>query len=282
MKTLESFVKKQDYLLCVDSDGCAMDTMDVKHIECFGPCMIELYGLREHREEVQKVWNEVNLYRLTRGINRFPALVLVLKTLEERNICKIEKPYDALASWTENTNELSARSLEAEIEKGGEGAEQLKVALSWSLAVNRAIAALPETHGAYPGVEEALSAVSHSADIAVVSSANGGALEAEWTRTGLVEHIDALLGQEYGSKAHCIEKLAERGYDKNKIIMVGDAPGDLRAAEKNGVLFYPILVGKEEFSWKRLQDEAFPKFLDGSFEGEYQRALIDEFYANLS
>ena len=32
---LDEFVKKKRYLICVDSDGCAMDTMDVKHIRCF-------------------------------------------------------------------------------------------------------------------------------------------------------------------------------------------------------------------------------------------------------
>ena len=32
--------------------------------------------------------------------------------------------------------------------------------------------------------------------------------------------------------------------------MVGDAPGDRDAAFSNGVWFYPIVVGKEEISWK--------------------------------
>ena len=63
--------------------------------------------------------------------------------------------------------------------------------------------------------------------------------------------------------------------------MIGDAPGDLSAAEKNDVLYYPILVGKEKFSWDRFQDEALGKFMDGSFAGEYQQQLIDEFNNNL-
>ena len=37
MKALSEFLKTQDYLVCVDSDGCAMDTMDIKHFKCFGP-----------------------------------------------------------------------------------------------------------------------------------------------------------------------------------------------------------------------------------------------------
>ena len=35
------FQRRHDYLVCVDSDGCAMDTMDCKHIHCFGPCIIQ-------------------------------------------------------------------------------------------------------------------------------------------------------------------------------------------------------------------------------------------------
>ena len=30
-ENIEEFQKTKDFLVCVDSDGCAMDTMDVKH-----------------------------------------------------------------------------------------------------------------------------------------------------------------------------------------------------------------------------------------------------------
>ena len=39
------YTKRSDFLVCVDSDGCAMDTMDIKHIRCFGPCMVAEWGL---------------------------------------------------------------------------------------------------------------------------------------------------------------------------------------------------------------------------------------------
>lgn len=50
----------------------------------------------------------------------------------------------------------------------------------------------------------------------------------------------------------------------------------------NGVLYYPILVRKEADSWKRIQDEALEKFIDGSYLGEYQERLNLEFEENLA
>ena len=55
--TLDAFEKKHDYLVCIDSDGCAMDTMNIKHLKCFGPCMIEEWHLEEYREDILKRWN---------------------------------------------------------------------------------------------------------------------------------------------------------------------------------------------------------------------------------
>ena len=42
---LEGYRKQKEYLICVDSDGCAMDTMDSKHITCFGPCLIPAFTM---------------------------------------------------------------------------------------------------------------------------------------------------------------------------------------------------------------------------------------------
>ena len=76
---LEQYRKEKEYLICVDSDGCAMDTMDIKHIRCFGPCMVDEWGLLEWKDAILKRWNDINLYTMTRGINRFKGLAMELK-----------------------------------------------------------------------------------------------------------------------------------------------------------------------------------------------------------
>jgi len=63
--------------------------------------------------------------------------------------------------------------------------------------------------------------------------------------------------------------------------MVGDAPGDLKAARANGALFFPIDPGDESESWRRFLDEGIGRFLAGAFRGDYENRLIDGFMARL-
>ena len=80
--SLADFNKKKDYLVCVDSDGCAVDTMDIKHKTCFGPCMVAEWGLEQWKEPILTRWDEINLYSMTRGINRFKGLAMALEEID--------------------------------------------------------------------------------------------------------------------------------------------------------------------------------------------------------
>ena len=105
-------------------------------------------------------------------------------------------------------------------------------------------------------------------------------MRAEWQRFGLLPHVDLLCTQDLGSKAYCIARLKEKGYDA--ILMCGDAPGDRKAVESNGVFFYPILVNHEAESWQTFMNEALDRFVAGTYAGEYQRQLNEAFDANLT
>ena len=59
--------------------------------------------------------------------------------------------------------------------------------------------------------------------------------------------------------------------------MVGDAPGDLKAAGDVGALFFPINPGGEEESWERFAGEGIDRFLGGQYAGVYEDALIQDF-----
>lgn len=272
----DSVEKKKDFLICVDSDGCAMDTMDIKHFRCFGPCMVDEWQLGQWREPILKRWNDINLYTMTRGINRFKGLAMALAEINTQYtpIAGIE----ALVDWAEHAPELSNRAVEAAMQETGNPV--FAKALSWSIAVNKSINALPQSEKLpFPGVAQGLAEAQKIADVAVVSSANRDAVEEEWKLYGLLENVDVLLCQDAGSKAHCIAELMKKGYAPDHVLMVGDAPGDRDAARKNGVYYYPILVRREAESWQNAPT-AFQKLASGTY-APYGEQMEQAFLDNL-
>ena len=275
---LENFVKKKEYLICVDSDGCAMDTMDIKHIKCFGPCMVEEWELSEWKEAILARWNDMNLYTMTRGINRFKGLAKALREIDA-SYKKIED-IEVLERWVTESDELSNPALERAILEND--SIVLKKALSWSKSVNENINALPfEEKKPFAGVKEGLEYAHGVADIAIVSSANLQAVLEEWELYGLLDYVDIIMAQDVGSKAFCIREMLKEGYEKEHVVMTGDAPGDFDAAKKNGVFYFPILVRREKDSWEEFKKVAVSKLMDGSFGGDYQEEKITQFLDNL-
>ena len=277
MTDLQHFVKNREYLVCVDSDGCAMDTMDIKHFRCFGPCMVEEWGLEEWAQPILARWNEINLYTMTRGVNRFKGLAMALDEINAQYTA-IEG-LDELKAWAASAPELSNGALEKAL-PAAQG-PCLAKALSWSKKVNAGINALPESEKKpFDGAAACLAAAHAAADVAVVSSANREAVEEEWARCGLLGSVDVLCCQDAGSKAACIAQLKAKGYAPDHILMVGDAPGDKAAAEKNGVWFYPILVRHEAESWAELVSTALARLTSGAY-APYGETLAEKFLSNL-
>ena len=224
------------------------------------PELIRVFALDDHADFITAAWDEINLHTITRGISRFESVRLVFDRLKNRGI-EIPGSED-IAAWVDTATELSTASLQRELQKTG------------SLALRRRIQALEPTFEPFPGVEESLRQLHAVADVAVVSAANESAIASEWKRYGLARHADVIFGQEVGSKANSIATMLACGYESRKVMMVGDAMGDAQAAAANGVAFVPILPGREADSWRRLQEEALPKLLHGTFSPAYQAELL--------
>jgi phosphoglycolate phosphatase-like HAD superfamily hydrolase len=276
---LRQFVKSHDFFIGIDSDGCAFDTMEVKHKECFIPNIVKFYRLAAISKYTREVAEFLNLYSKWRGINRFPGLVLLMEMLADRlEVVRRHPRLPALSSlraWIGEETRLSNPALAAKVEATGDAG--LELALRWSEAVNRSISEIVVEVPPFPLVRESLESMDGKADVVVVSATPRDALLREWSEHGLIEHVALLAGQELGSKKEHLALAAGGRYEAEKILMVGDALGDLEAARAAGALFYPIDPGCEDESWQRFFEEGLPRFFAGNFAGAYMDAQLARF-----
>ena len=281
-QALRDFVPGNEFFIGIDSDGCVFDSMEIKQKECFAPMFVKHNDLQAVSKYARQVWEFVNLYSKTRGANRFPALARALDLLRERaevQARKVHVPsYPALDEWMARETKLGNATLAAEVERGNDGLAQVKV---WSDAVNTQIADIVHGVPPFPLVRECLDEALGQADLMVISQTPCDALEREWAEHDLERFVKAIAGQEMGTKTEHLQFAAASRYPVEKVLMIGDAPGDHKAAKANGVLFYPVLPGREEASWERLQGEALDRFFAGSFAGDYEAKLFAEFDASL-
>lgn len=259
------------FVFCIDSDGCVMDTMTYKHQLFFGPLAVDVFEVK-NREAFLQEWDRVNLFSRTRGVNRFVGLVMGLEYAGVKNI-------ENLKAWVEHTPQLSNASLEAQITQNP--SEDLKKALVWSNAVNQHIHDYKGDTHTFESVPESLKKLHQLGKIWIVSSANKEAVQSEWQEHGLMQYVDVLFCQDKGKKEDALAQLLTEGYTHSEILMIGDSPGDLKAAEVNQVGFYPILVGKEKQSWTRLAEQVASDFVNQALSKEDYQSYADEFWHNL-
>ncbi|MDZ7371115.1 MAG: HAD family hydrolase [candidate division KSB1 bacterium] len=276
---LKGLQPRHEFLVAIDSDGCAFDTMEIKHKECFIPQFIKYFDLQPVAKYAREAAEFTNLYSKWRGANRFISYVLALDLLEERPEVQARRAVipkvPGLRAWMERETKLGNPALKAEVERTGDS--DLKRALDWSIAVNEAVADIVRNVPPFPLVRESLEKLSQWADIIVVSATPHEALDREWEEHDLKRYVRFIGGQEIGSKKEMIELALNGKYDPKKALMIGDAPGDQKAAKGNGILFFPINPGSEEKSWERFYREALERFRKGEFAGAYEGALIAEF-----
>ena len=146
---LTDFTKKREFLICMDSDGCVMDTVRIKHSTVMCPELIRVFALDDHADFITAAWDEINLHTITRGISRFESVRLVFDRLKNRGI-EIPGSED-IAAWVDTATELSTASLQRELQKTGSLA--LRKLQEWNNACNRRIQALEPTFEPFPGVQ---------------------------------------------------------------------------------------------------------------------------------
>jgi len=276
---LKNLKHEHDFFVGIDSDGCAFDTMELKHKECFIPNIVKHWKLQAISKYTREAAEFVNLYSKWRGINRFPALVMVFDLLKERpEVLKrnVKIPDDkSLRDFIDSGKPLGNPSLKKEVESTGD--EILAQALRWSEAVNNSVADMVEGVPPFPYIRESLEKLESKADMIVVSATPTAALTREWKEHDIAKYMHVIAGQELGSKKEHLNLAASGKYKNDHILMIGDAPGDFKAAKANNALFFPVNPGYEEESWEFFYKEALDVFLSGEYDGSYENDLIRKF-----
>jgi len=281
---LLNFEPTREFLVCIDSDGCAFDTMGIKQRECFCPWMIQAFGLQPVAEAARACKEFADLFSKTRGANRHVTIKRILTELLPAHPQVLSRgfavpQYPAYFAWIEDpasllSNEGLAATIEAQTDPAAK--RELESILEWSERVNWAVGEIVKGIPPFLGVRNSLSAIGNKADAVVVSATPIDALLREWAEHDLDGFVALICGQEMGTKREHIESLG-RTYARDHVLMIGDAPGDLKSAQANGVLFYPIIPGHEEASWSQLLSEGLSRFFSQTYQGEYEKLLLMEF-----
>jgi len=282
VQALKELQPTKEFFIGIDSDGCVFDTMETKHKECFTPMFVKHFHLQPVSKYAREAWDFVNLYSKTRGVNRFPALSRALNLLRARPevIARGVKIPDtqALDAWIARETKLGNATLKKEVEGGNQALAQI---YEWSVAVNKFIEEMVYGVPPFPLFRESLERMAEKADVIVVSQTPTEALVREWEEHGIAPRVRTICGQELGTKTEHIRYAAGGKYPVEKMLMIGDAPGDFKAAKGNNALFFPINPGDEERSWKRFFDEGLERFFNGTFAGDYEKQLVAEFDRHL-
>jgi len=276
---LAELAPTRDFFVGIDSDGCAFDSMEIKHKECFCPQTIKHWNLQAVSKYARETYEFVNLYSKWRGTNRWPALITVFDLLRARpevaaRGCAVPQA-GKLREFIAAGKPLSNDGLKAYMAE--HPGPELTKAMEWSLAINKSVADIVHDLPPFPFVRESLELLQSKADVVVVSQTPGEALLREWAEHGIDKYARAIAGQELGTKTQHLKMAAGGKYKPGHLLMIGDAPGDYEAGKANNALFFPINPGHEEDSWERFYKEGVYRFVAGEFAGAYEASLFAEF-----
>lgn len=263
----------------IDSDGCVFPTMEIKQKQCFHSLILSVWNLAPIEKAVRQVAEFVNLYSVHRGQNRFVSMLKTFELLQAhpgaRQANVILPPTGPLRKFCESGLPLSNATLETLVAESRD--PELKKLLDWSLAVNRSVAATVKNIKPFRWALESLEDIRKNSDAICVSQTPTEALVREWKEHSLLDYVGVIAGQELGTKSEHLLLATQGRYPAGRVLMIGDAPGDMKAAHEVGAHFFPINPNHEEQSWEHFHNEAYGRFLAGRYDAAYEAALEKQF-----
>ena len=265
-------------LIALDSDGTVFDSMRPKHLEAFLPAFAESFAPAQG-EAAEAVWRFVNLESRSRGVNRYRALSQCLRLLPGHPAVKKADPAwkrvaASVDAWLASEPSPSRPALE----KAAIGDPLLSSVLDWSVAVDRKVAAMPPARP-FDGALRAIPLLAGKGEVMVLTGAPEAAVRREWTEAGILGYASEVAGQERGPKSALLAGKACCLAGGGRVLVVGDAMGDLDAARGSGAAFFPVIPGREEACWDELVEKGIERFVAG--ERSPSDRLLGDFLAAL-
>ena len=261
------------YFIGIDSDGTAFDSMTIKHRKAFIPEMLKVWHLEEYSKQVFEICEYINLYSPTRGIDRFSGLKVTFDRFRDAGIPVPD--YSALDGFLRDAGKLSNATLTDYLKEHDDAF--LRDVLVWSKNADEVFQTEVESLMPFAMVKKCLEKALPYADIAVISSASMQSLESDWKKDGLLDCVSKVYGQEFGNKKAQLKAAADGKYENICKLMIGDAKGDLEAAQSAGAWFYPMIPGKEDESWQTFYDKYLDIYINGKFDAFVQDELLEKF-----
>lgn len=278
-ENLIRFKPRHTTFVGIDSDGCVFDTMEIKQKKCFHGLIVSIWHLEPIEKQVRESAEFVNLHSRWRGSNRFPGLLKAIDLLRDRPeviASGVKLPeFAALRKFIDSGLPLGNPALEKVVAETKD--PELALVLKWSKDVNTLVATTIPRIPPFRWAIESLKLIHENSDAICVSQTPTEALVREWEENHIIDYVHVIAGQELGTKTEHLRLGAGGKYPPEKILMIGDALGDLKAARDNKALFFPINPGAEEVSWERFAREAYGRFLRGAYDTGYEEKLVAEF-----
>jgi len=285
VRHLKELKPTKEYLVAIDSDGCTFDSMGIEQREKFLPIMISYFGLQPVTQGARECREFADLLSRSRGANRHETMVCVLTELlpshptVKRHGFKVPS-FKYYCDWVNDPDSvLSNEGLTKAIDVADnrEAKEELKHCLEWSMCYSEIAAEISSNSKPFAYVLLCLEKISQKADVIVCSASSSKVIEQAWTKHDIVKYVKFIAGQEMGTKSEHLAIVSDAKYAKDKILMIGDSPGDMNAASRNDVSFFPIKPNNEKESWKRFHEEVFDMFISCQYTGRYRDMTISEF-----
>jgi phosphoglycolate phosphatase-like HAD superfamily hydrolase len=267
----------------IDSDGCVFPTMEIKQKQCFHSLIVSTWHLEPIEAYVREAAEFVNLHSCHRGQNRFPSLLRTFELLADRPEVRRTgvklPPIAPLKKYCESGLALGHPTLEPYVRDTRD--PEMERVLKWSQDVNARVAAVVKNIKPFRWVIESLEDIAQNSDAICVSQTPTEALVREWEENHLLGYVKVIAGQELGTKSEHLTMATGGRYPIDRVLMLGDAPGDLKAARQVGARFFPINPGHEEASWELFHKDVYKRFLDGTYTAETESDLVRHFEALL-